>query len=108
LIEERVDDTAFAQYMWSGAGYVDEMIVRYRDTDGNGSLEERLWVLQDVNYNVTDLVTNSGTVLERYCYDHHGTATLNDANWKTKTGPRSHFFFDLTWKQSASSLFPAE
>jgi len=32
-------------------------------------LDERLYVVQDANYNVTALFDNAGNVVERYVYD---------------------------------------
>ena len=39
-------------------------------------LEERLWVVQDANYNVTALLNDRGAVVERYAYDPHGLASV--------------------------------
>jgi RHS repeat-associated protein len=66
--------------------YVDALILRDRDTDANGSLDERLWVVQDANFNVTALVNTSGTVVERYAYDPYGVATVMNASWVTLGG----------------------
>ena len=52
VLEERVGGNTTMQYVWSPV-YVDAMILRDRDTDANGSLDERLWVQQDANFNVT-------------------------------------------------------
>ena len=49
--------------------------------DNDGTLDERLYVAQDANYNVTALFDNSGNVVERYVYDPFGQATILDANW---------------------------
>jgi RHS repeat-associated protein len=57
------------------------LVLRDRDTTGDGTLDERLWVVQDANYNVTALFDNSGNVVERYVYDPFGQATVLDANW---------------------------
>lgn len=46
-------------------GYVDAMIERGRDTDNNGTLDERQYVQQDANYNVTSITSSSGSVLRR-------------------------------------------
>jgi len=51
-----------------------------RDTNGDGTLDERLWVVQDANYNVTALFDNSGNVVERYIYDPFGSVTVLDAD----------------------------
>ena len=59
------------QYVWSPV-YVDALILRDRDSDGDGTLDERLWVVQDANFNVTAVVDDSGEVVERYIYDPFG------------------------------------
>ena len=46
VVEDKVAGATVRQYVWSAAGYVDELVLRDRDTDGNGSLEERLYVAQ--------------------------------------------------------------
>lgn len=80
VIEERVSGAATKSYVWSPV-YVDAMVARDRDTDANGSLDERLYVMHDANFNVTGLVTTSGTVVERYTYDPYGVATVRDGSW---------------------------
>jgi hypothetical protein len=35
-------------------------------------LDERLWVQQDGNWNVTALLDNTGAVVERFLYDPYG------------------------------------
>src|SRR5262249_54503059 len=56
-----------------------------RSTANNGTLDERLWVQQDANYNVTALVNGSGSVVERYVYDPYGRRTILDANFNTRS-----------------------
>src|SRR5262249_16333015 len=80
VLEERVGGNATSQYVWSPV-YVDALILRDRDTDANGSLDERLWVEQDANFNVTALVNGSGSVVERYIEDPFGVSTAYDTNW---------------------------
>jgi RHS repeat-associated protein len=60
---------------------VDALVLRDRDADSNGSLEERLWVQQDANYNVTALVNGSGSVVERYAYDPYGQVTVYEPDY---------------------------
>jgi RHS repeat-associated protein len=79
VLEERVGGNATAQYIWSPT-YVDALILRDRDTDANGSLDERLWVQQDANWNVTALIDGSGNVVERYLYDPFGNVTILDGS----------------------------
>ena len=49
--------------------YVDAVATRYRDADA-------YVYLQDANYNVTAVVDNSGTVVERYSYTAYGESTV--------------------------------
>jgi len=73
------------QYVWSPV-YVDALVLRDRDSDGDGTLDERLWVVQDANFNVTAVVDGSGEVVERYVYDPFGQATVLDAEWNVRSG----------------------
>jgi RHS repeat-associated protein len=84
VLEERVGGSTTMQYVWSPV-YIDAMILRDRDTDANGSLDERLWVQQDANFNVTALVNGSGSVVERYAYDPFGLAAIYDASWGSRS-----------------------
>jgi RHS repeat-associated protein len=87
VVEERVGGTPKVQYVWSPV-YVNALILRDRDADGNSAngLEERLWVEQDADWNVTALVDGSGTVVERYAYDAFGGVTVMDGSWSVRTG----------------------
>src|SRR5262245_48809300 len=80
VVEERVNDVPRRQYVWSPV-YVDALVLRDRDANNDGSLEERLWAAQDANYNVTAVFDNSGNVVERYVYDPYGTPTVYDATY---------------------------
>ncbi len=80
VLEERVGGQVKAQYVWSPV-YVDALILRNRDTNGDGTLDDRLYVVQDANYNVTALFDNAGNVVERYVYDPFGQVTVLDAGW---------------------------
>ena len=71
MLAERVSSQTTVQYVWSPV-YVDALILRDRDSDGDGTLDERLWVVQDANFNVTAVVDDSGEVVERYIYDPFG------------------------------------
>ena len=61
VLEEDVSGSAVNSYVWSPV-YVDAMIARDRDTDANGSLDERLYAVQDANCNVVELFDTSGTL----------------------------------------------
>ena len=77
LLEERVGaaTTADRQNVW-GDRYVDDLILRDRDTDANGSLDERRYAMQDPNWNMVAIANTSGDVQERYSYSGYGTPTF--------------------------------
>lgn len=61
------------QFVW-GLRYIDDLVVRDRDANGDESLEERLYAMQDGNWNVTGLIECDGGLQERYAYQPHGIA----------------------------------
>ena len=61
------------QYVYSPV-YVDAIIERDRSV--SGTLDERVWVMQDANYDVTGIADGSGTVLQRFVYDAYGKRTV--------------------------------
>jgi RHS repeat-associated protein len=71
--------------------YVNALILRARDADNDGShtLEERLYAMQDANYNVTGIVNTSGSVQERFIYDAYGKVSVKDASWANATDSRN-------------------
>jgi YD repeat-containing protein len=80
VIEERLGSSIDPdrQFIW-GLRYIDDLVLRDRDTDANGSLDERLYALQDANWNVTAVTNASGTVQERYAYSAYGVPIYLDA-----------------------------
>ena len=77
-LEERIDSqaTAARSYLWGGRrGHRDELILRDRDTDGNGTLDERLYATMDY-FNGTAVLNASGTVQERYGYSAFGVRRI--------------------------------
>jgi RHS repeat-associated protein len=77
VLEERVgfSTSAQRQFVW-GLRYVDDLVLRHRDTEGNGALEERFYALQDANWNVAAIAAPTGIVQERFAYDAYGTPTV--------------------------------
>jgi len=74
VLEERLDSSASAamQNIW-GLMYIDGLILRDRDSDGNGTLNERRYCLQDANWNTVALSDETGTITQRFCYQPYGT-----------------------------------
>ncbi|WP_162668091.1 polymorphic toxin-type HINT domain-containing protein [Gemmata massiliana] len=89
VLEEKVGSNTTNRYVWSPV-YVDAMVLRDRDTNADGTLDERLWTQQDANGNATALVDGSGAVVERYVYDPFGNVTVLDASWNVRAGGSSY------------------
>jgi RHS repeat-associated protein len=92
LLETKVGSNTVTRNVWSPV-YVDGMVLRDRDTDGNGSLDERLYALQDANWNTTALVNAGGTVQERYTYTPFGQVTFRDGSGSTLSGSARDWVF---------------
>ncbi len=75
-IEERLNSatTAERQFVW-GLRYLDDQICRDRDTNADGTLDERLYALQDANWNLVAITTDDGTIQQRYRYTAYGQPT---------------------------------
>ncbi len=78
--EERVGGatTADRQFVW-GQRYIDDLVLRDRST-------ERLYALQDANWNVTAIVNTSGMVQERYSYTVYGLPTFLNPDFTVRSG----------------------
>jgi RHS repeat-associated protein len=78
------------QYVWSPR-YVDGPVLRDRNTDADGLCDdERLYYLNDANFNVTTLVDTGGDAVERYLYEPYGKVTMYDGSW-TSTRSASRY-----------------
>jgi RHS repeat-associated protein len=97
-VHDRWGDTT-AQHVWSPV-YVDAMVLQDRDTTGDGTLDKRMYVLHDANFNITALVGmidplmgGQWDVIERYVYDPYGERTVLDADWSADANGFSDFDF---------------
>ena len=95
-VEERLDAATVPdrQFVW-GLRYVDDMLLRDRDVDAGGSLgkpnsglDERLYGLQDPNWNVVALTDQAGAIQERYAHMAYGDLTILSPDFQT-TRPTS-------------------
>ncbi|MBX3436148.1 MAG: RHS repeat-associated core domain-containing protein, partial [Planctomycetaceae bacterium] len=80
VLEVRLDSSSNPQkqFTW-GTRFVDDLVLRTRDTDNNGSLDETIYALQDANWHITAVAHTDGSILERLLYDPYGKSTiLND------------------------------
>jgi len=76
VLEERlgtdpISAGAERQFVW-GLRYIDDLVRRDRDTNADGTLDERLYALQDPNWNVVAIADTAGDVQERFAYSAYG------------------------------------
>ena len=86
-LEERIGSatTAARSYLWGERpGHRDELVLSDRDTDGNGTLDERLYATMDY-FNGTAVLNASGTVLERYAYSAFGVRRIMAADFSPRS-----------------------
>ena len=79
------------QYVWSPT-YVNDLVLRDRSTNGNGTFDERIYVQQDANHNVTAITSATGTVLERFTYDPYGTSTALSSSWSASADTKNWLY----------------
>jgi RHS repeat-associated protein len=113
VLEERVRDsgnaipaTATTRYVWSPV-YIDAMVARDQDADSNsatgtGGLEQRVYALQDANWNTTAIIAatgvpghTTGDVINRFAYTPYGEVETLDASWTTAASPLVVFWNHL-------------
>ncbi len=99
-LEERVDSSSDAevQFVWN-LGYVDDLVLRDRDTTGNGTLDERLYSLPDLRYSVMALASDSGTVVERFKFDAYGQASVLDSSFAARSSSSYDWDFRYTGRR---------
>jgi RHS repeat-associated protein len=108
----QVATTADTRFIWSPV-YVDAMVARDRNADGNattgtGGLEQRVYALQDANWNTTAIIAatgvpgvTAGNVINRFVYTPYGEVQTLTASWaipasgSTPAVPWSHLFQGL-------------
>ena len=66
-------------------------LLRDKNTDDDDRCDDqRLYYANDANMNVTALVGDDGTVLERYVYDPYGKVTIYDGTWTNTRNTSSY------------------
>lgn len=75
VVEERIGTSTSADrhFVW-GLRYVDDLILRDRDSNVDRDFDERLYGMHDANCNVSCLTNSVGAVQERYTYDAYGVS----------------------------------
>jgi RHS repeat-associated protein len=78
---KNADTDPLEQYVWD-IRYIDAPVLRWRDSNTDGTVDDTLYYTNDANMNVTGLVNaTNGTVVERYTYDPYGKVSMFDASW---------------------------
>ena len=96
-LEERVDSatTAATQYLWGERpGHRDELVLRDRDTNADGTLDERLYATMDY-FNGTSILDPSGNVLERYAYGAFGPRRVMSPDFTSRGGSLYDWDFEF-------------
>jgi|GEM_PF-2334687 len=84
------------QYVWGARpGHRDELILRDRDTDASGTLDERLYATMDY-FNGTAILDASGNVVERYAYSAFGVRRIKAADFTPRT--ESDYNWEFAYK----------
>ena len=87
VLEEYVASTSLTvpdrQYVW-GLRYIDDLVLRDRGV--SGTLNERLYALQDANWNAVAISNAAGAVQERYNYTAYGVSTVLNPDFSIKSG----------------------
>lgn len=100
VLEERVDSSTDPerQFLW-GERYVDDLVRRDRDTTGNGTLDERLYALQDALFNVVAVTDDTGDVKERFAYQPYGKSKPLNPDFTTYSGTNYEWEYRFTGRE---------
>lgn len=93
-IEERVGAATVPDRQYNfGQRYVDDLVLRDRRTAAANDLDERLYPLQDANWNVTAIVSEGGIVCERFGQSPYGVPAVLTAAFNSL--PSSQFDWNV-------------
>jgi hypothetical protein len=79
VLEVRKNGSAnpLEQWVWDQR-YIDAPVLRWHDSNTDGTVDDTLYATNDANMNVTALVDPStGSVVDRYAYDPNSDMILN-------------------------------
>ena len=82
------------QFTW-GLRYIDDLVLRDRSV--SGTLDERLYSMQDANWNVTAICDPTGTVQERYAYTAYGVVQFLNASFAPSSGNVSAYEWETLY-----------
>lgn len=91
MVEETATDAdTLQQYTMSSyvydQRYVDAPVMTYRDTNADGTVDQKLYVTQDASFDVTATVDGAtGSVVNRFVYTPYGQRTVLTSTWTAGT-----------------------
>ncbi|ODA28246.1 RHS repeat domain-containing protein [Planctopirus hydrillae] len=96
------DSAAPHQHHIWGLRYIDNCLLRDRTTDS--TLNERLYALQDANWNVNGIIDGVGAVQERYLYTAYGTPQVQSSYFSDNSFSNNSWtaFFGGYYSQSTT------
>jgi len=102
-LEERIDASTNAerQYVW-GIQYIDQLHIRMRDANGDGTINEKLYAIQDGNWNVMTVCANDGVAIERYGYTAYGISAVMSGDFLKVAG--TGHSWDVTYQGRSVDL----
>ena len=84
-VRKNSDTDAYEQYVFDQR-YIDTPVMVYRDTNTDGTVEQKLYVAQDANFDVTATINGtSGAVVNRFVYTPYGQRTVLSSSWNAST-----------------------
>ena len=84
-VRKNGDTDPYEQYVYD-VRYIDAPVMVYRDTDTDGASIQKVYVIQDANFNVTAILSgDNGTVINRFVYTPYGRRTVLDTSWTAGT-----------------------
>src|SRR5690606_1237021 len=86
------------QFVW-GLRYIDDLVLRDRDTTESGTLDERIYAMQDANWNVTALVDTTGNVQKRFAYLPYGDCLELDPDFTPYSGSNLEWSVRFTGRE---------
>jgi RHS repeat-associated protein len=100
VLEEYVAATSLTvpvvQWVW-GIRYIDDCVLR--DSDSSGTLNLRLYALQDANWNVVAVYNpaSGGSIVERYAYTAYGVVQFLNASFEPLSGNVSAYSWETLY-----------
>jgi RHS repeat-associated protein len=100
VLEERVDSDTdpTQQFLW-GIRFVDDLVLRDKDTTGNGTLNERLYSLSDPRFSILAITDDTGVVKERYAYDGYGRSDVFGPDFRSRSSSSYNWEYRYTGRR---------